>query len=253
MTIPSDITIDGVRGYGPYTVSALWKLEVLDHKEKGLLSQSMEEALGIPIPWIFDASSLHDEARGFDAIALVRRMVSFPALRGLADRSYRTTVPFWTYLTLVWNILFLRVDQFTLLTVDRSRVSTEETLPDGTTMYRFDPSRIDAVIGHAFEDERIRRESLRVSVLNTTQTSTLGTRVGRLLGHKGAIVVNVGNQLPETDRCILLGSEKNVSSITAKFILYHYHCIAKVTQEEGSADLEIRIGSQYARRFLPVL
>ena len=46
--IPKDILIDGVFGYGQYSLSALSALDALDHKN-GFLIQSVAQAVGVPI------------------------------------------------------------------------------------------------------------------------------------------------------------------------------------------------------------
>ena len=56
ITIPASAQVDAVGGYGRYSLGSLWKLGAIDNKNGTLVSDSLEEALGISIPWYVDVS-----------------------------------------------------------------------------------------------------------------------------------------------------------------------------------------------------
>lgn len=249
--ISPETTIEAVAGYGMYTLEALWKLGEIDKKSGALLSQSVEEALGTAIPYYFgqhNSDALPSNEKGF---AGLRRIFSPLHVLSYLRGAYRTNVPLPLFLSLFWTLQFSRPDQLKEIDFTSSNVLVDETRPDGSHMQTLDSNHIDELLGTMLEDERIRTEALRVAVYNTTQTPTLGTRVGRLLGHTGALVVAVGNSEPLLDQCELLGRKRLLTSKTARFIQVIYRCVVKETEEDGRADLTIKLGKMYEARFLP--
>lgn len=249
--IPAETTIEAVTGYGNYSLEALWKLGTIDKKGGLLLSQSIEEALGTAIPYyigLHNTDVLFSHEKGF---AGLRRIFSpihvFSYVRG----AYRTNIPLPLFLSLSWTLQFSRPDQLNEIDFTSSNALIDTTRADGTHIQTMDSNRIDELLGTMLEDERIRTEALRVAVYNSTQTLALGTRVGRLLGHMGALVVAVGNSEPLLDQCELWGRKILFKSTTARFVQSHFHCIAKESEEEGRADLTIKLGKTYEARFLP--
>ncbi|MDO8451881.1 MAG: LytR C-terminal domain-containing protein, partial [bacterium] len=84
---------------------------------------------------------------------------------------------------------------------------------------------------------------------NTTSVPLLAQRVARLLGHVGAVVVSVKNDLEETAACTISGEDTALDSETARFIEVHYGCSHSEEEGDDASDLTVRIGSSYASRF----
>lgn len=244
ISIPANAEVDAVGGYGRYSLDALWKLGSIDSprwssrladasakrageagKKNGtLVSDSLEEALGISIPWYIDAS------RG----------------RWLP----RTNMPLLLLFSWLWRTRDIRPDQITTISLRPETALAFEDVPDGTKVAVVDPVRVDVLLGSLFEDERIRREHLSVTVYNTTDMPTLGSRVGRMLNHIGVFVVRVGNDSPPVDACTVSGEKAVIQSVTARTMASIFHCqILERSSEAG--DLDIRVGTRYQARFLP--
>lgn len=239
MTIPSRAVIDAVGGYGTYSLDALWKLGAIDKKGAAVLTESLSETLGIPIPWYIEPVS----SSGTSPLRLST------VLAYLWGRAH-TNMPIWTLLSLAWAGSWVRPDRVTEFTISNSNVLVDRSLADGSTVQTVDTLRLDPLLQHTFEDERIRNEHLSVAVYNTTPMPTLGNRAARLVTRIGGLVVRVGNDTPQLDRCMLKGKKEVLQSVTAVVIASLFDC----DRQEGSgdiADLELRVGSVWANRFLP--
>ena len=67
----------------------------------------------------------------------------------------------------------------------------------------------------------------------------------------GGFVVAVANDTPEVSgSCELRGSEKVLHTQTARMIQQNYQCTSKEGDTQR-ADLEIRLGNGFVKRYLP--
>ena len=251
LTFPSDIAAEGTRGYGMYSLAAFWRLGEIEKKDGTVLSESMSEALGIPVTgYIGPKTALFD----FRDTAFVTVKATFSmknVFRFLGGR-FRTNIPFNKFIGLAWMLNFSRPDRTNTydFTHTIESIVQDSVLPDGSTIRILDPQRVDSQVKNIFEAESVRRESVTVAVYNTTAMPSLGNRVGRLLANLGVSVVTVGNDTPEVETCTVSGSTATLKSKTADVIVAVLGC-KPVVGETTRADLIIRIGSSYAKRFLP--
>lgn len=246
--VPSDVRVEGLYGVGMYSLESLWKLGVLEKKTERLLTESLEEALGVPIPWYVYPR----EERVVPISApekTLRNMVNPRTILPLFQASYRTNIPPFVFLKLIRIVNSVPPEQLNILDLTNAKIYSTSTLPDGSMVRTIDPNLFDAYIGSAFEVSEIRTEALTLAIYNTTKTSLLGNRMSRLLGNTGVHVIVVDNDDEEVDACVLGGSKDHLSSRTATFISNHFGCKNVEKSEEGVADLTLAIGLQYARRF----
>jgi hypothetical protein len=242
---------DGTHGYGTYSLAAFWRLGEIDKKDGTVLSESMSEALGIPVDGYIGPKT-GEFSKATDALTAAKSTFSFRNVFGFLGGVFRTNIPFAKFISLAWRLNFSRPDRVNTydFTKNSEAVSVESVLPDSSTVQILDPQRMDAQLNSVFEDETVRRESVTVAVYNTTNMLSLGERVGRLLTNLGVSVVTVGNDTPEVDACVMQGSDKALKSKSAQVIVAVLGC-KPVVGETTRADLIIRIGKIYAKRFLP--
>lgn len=212
-SISSDVFMDGVFGVGSLPVASLQRLETIDKSKKGLLALSVAETLGTPI------------GQG-EMLPLLRLRYAF---------ILRT----------------IRPDEVTRIDLASLGVYRLETLADGTKVRTFDTNRFDAVIGAALEVDSIRREGLRVRVVNTTDVAGLGNRAARIVSHAGMVVVMVESETPALMDCTVTANKSLWDSRSVSFIKTFFNCSVGSGIDDEQADLTIRLGQEYADRFLP--
>lgn len=212
-SIPPDVFVDGVFGVGSLPVASLSRLEAMDKTKKGLLAGSVAEAFGTPI-------------LPNDLSPLVR---------------------------LRWALTLrsIRPDAVNRIDLRSLGVYRLEILPDGTGIQTFDTNRFDAVIGATLEVDSIRREGLRVRVINTTDVAGLGNGAARVFGHAGMVVVMVESETPTLQACTVTAKKSLWESKSVSFIKTFFHCSVGSGNDNDQADLTIRLGQEYAHRFLP--
>lgn len=251
ISVPSDIAAEGTHGYGTYSLAAFWRLGEIEKKDGTVLAESVSEAFGVPVDgYIGPKNGPFDYSDS--SLATAKAAFSMKNVIGVIGGRYRTNIPLEKFISLAWLLNFSRPDRVKLydFTSNTSSVAQDLVLPDGSTLRLLDPQRVDSQLKTIFEDESVRRESVTVAVYNTTDMPSLGNRVGRLLTNIGVSVVTVGNDTPEVDTCTITGSDQALKSKSAQVIIIVLGC-KRVIGDVSRADLVIRIGKTYAKRFVP--
>jgi hypothetical protein len=251
LSLPSDIAAEGTHGYGTYSLAAFWRLGEIDKKDGTVLSESVSEALGIPVTWFIGPKNGLFGTRD-SPLATVKGVFSMKNVPGFLAGRFRTNISFRQFIGLAWLLNFSRPERVSAydFTRNQSAVAVDSVLPDGSTIQILDPQRLDSQLKSVFEDESLRRESVTAAIYNTTDMPSLGNRAGRLLTNIGVSVVIVGNDTPEADVCSVSGRDTALKSKSAKIIVSVFGC-TRAVGETTRADLVIRIGKSYAKRFLP--
>lgn len=250
-TIPRDARFEGTSDVGLYSFDALWRLDQLEKTHSLLTLESVESLFETPLSWYIGIAS--DKLKSTDnPVNAVQQIFSESGFTGLIIGKYRTNIRLPTFLNLWWWIRNVHPDHIDVVNLDRTNVLLGVQLPDGTSTRTIDTERLDSVIMNKLQDDDIRLESVRIAIYNTTQTRALGTRVGRMLSHAGALVVFIGNDNGEAiDRCQLSGTKQALASLTSRFIVSYFGCLTIERPTPDRAELVMKIGSEYQKRFLP--
>lgn len=243
LPVPADVYLDGVFGVGSLPLASLRKLEALDTKKKGVFAASLADAFAIPISGVID----HDtaEARQEDAFEKAKTALSPFPVSGWWGSELFLPLRFR-----LWWILFgLRPDAVTTFDLGSQGVFRSDTLADGSQVRVFDLNRFDAVIANRLEVDAIRREELRVRVVNTTDIAGLGNRAARLFSHAGMVVVAVESEPPTQKPCTVHAKKERRESKTSTFIQRVFQCRVTQADTDERGDVTVRLGEEYAQRF----
>lgn len=221
--VPPDVYLDGAFGVGTLPLASLRKLEALDIKKKGVFAASLEEALAVPIDGVIDKEALSP----FVLTAWWGNGLFLP-LR----------------LRLWWIFHRLRPDAVTMFDLEARSVFRPEWFPDGSQVRVFDINRFDAVIANRLEVDAIRREELRVRVVNTTDVAGLGNRAARILSHAGMVVVAVESEPLTQKRCSVHTKKAFWDSQSGRFIQKVIQCSMTEADTDERADVTVRLGEE---------
>lgn len=249
LTIPADTYIEGIHGYGKYSLSSLWKLGFIDKLGGMLLAESLAETLGVPITGFVGFSS---SAAGESPISVLKSTFTWKHALTQAFMRIPTNIGFAEFVSITKRLQNTGDGDVRLLDIAKTTLLQKVSLADGGAAREVDEERIDPIIGNAFEDEDVRGEGRRIAIFNTTGTSGLGSKVGKMISHIGGVVVSVTNAPELIDRCTIEASKDAINSKTAAFIRTYYHCETKISEDTLRADIIVRIGTRYASRFMPL-
>lgn len=244
--IPADISIEGVHGYGHYSLESLWRLDRLDKRGGRLFLPSLEETVALPVNWYIAPKT--EKLFAFTTpIGTVKRLFSLLNIGFLFSQD--TNLPLRTFLTFFRTIPFLRPNQ--IVTLDITPTLQDESLPDSSVRHTISVSEFDKLLGDRLEREDVRREHLGVAVVNTTVTPLLAQRAARLLGHLGMLVISLGNDPTVRTRCEIVGSRGALRHVTAELLRLQYGCLMREGEGVARADFTLFLGKNYEDTFLP--
>lgn len=233
---PSDV-VAAARGYGSYSLEALWKLGFIDGKKGSVLAQSLEQAIAVRTPY-FVGEKGDSLVPAADAVAYGKQLFSFSKLI--------TNVPLPTFVSFSWALRGARLDAIQVIDVADKSVTVTEILPDNSKREVLDANSLDTALKDVFEDESIRSEEVTAAVYNTTDLPALGTQAARLLTNLGILVVTVGNAAPQLGTCTISGDRQALISKTAMAIKTLFSCTGVEDSSNEHADLVIRLGTNNA-------
>lgn len=242
--IPSSVVIEGTRGYGKYPLASLLKLDTIDRHGGKVFIESLSDALGLPLVGL---TQISQRGSSEESVELLRQVFSWKSLFQVGSNR---AVPWSTWASWVLAARSLKADQ--VETIHTTQVLADQQQPDGSIVSLFDAQRFDYLYGNLFTDTRIRTEGVTVSVYNTTGVPTLGQRAARILSQLGVSVVTVGNDESALSNCVLSGTGASLRSQTALFIRSYFQCQIKQNDEaQGTSDLSLQLGTDYAVKFAP--
>jgi hypothetical protein len=250
LIIPSTYVVNATRGYGTYSLDALWKLGFMDKRGGSLLAESLSETLGVPVPWYIGEKAKETPAVA-DVIAYDKSLLSLTHSVSYVLSSYQTNIPFPLFVSFVRAFSSVSSEKISVIDFATKSISQKEDLPDGTVREVMNQEDIDRLLKGVFEDETIRKEGLSIAIYNTTSTPNLGNRAARLLSSYGMLVVSVGNNEKEVSDCTLFVDKGLDHAMTVRVIQELFSCRIEPNVQDKRADIEMYIGTQYADLFTP--
>lgn len=238
--IPAETRIETVGGYGVYPIRGFWLLGNIDEAARAAFVPSMQEALGLPVSFYVGPGEGESLAP-----------FSWQMLLPWGGGALQHNVPLPAALRLLRHLPFISSDHKTDVTLAPGRGLASVTAPDGSDSLTLDTNQSDVLLGPLFEEEDIRREAIPVAVYNTTTVPSLGTRVGRLLSHIGYHVVAVENDEPIIQRCEVHAGQEYAKTRSVRVVRRLFGCALVEDESQKRADIVVRMGSEYAQRFLP--
>lgn len=236
VSFPDDFYVpEVVPGYGAYKVSSVYRVGELDRRGGQVLSWTISELLGVPI----DKYLYRQDFLGAD----IKKSFLSPAVFFKAA----TDMTPWDLGRFILALEQTRFDKIKI--VDLAQIAGPLVLADGSVAQGTDKDALDNVLSGLFAEEALRREGLRVEVVNSTKVAGLGARAARILTSTGMAVINVGTTAELLPSCVVAASQKNINSVTVRRAAAIFSC-STVTKTEGErADVTVSLGQDYSQRF----
>jgi hypothetical protein len=230
--IPADAYSISNEIYHQYTLKSLWKLGLLDNRNRLILNQNISLVLNLPIKW-------YVSSQGIDQIGPPESTQNFTQI----FRARQTNMPFQLYISYLYHKLFS--DKSTISTYDFTQTDflRHETLADSRDALYLDSDKIDSALSHNFELESIRRENLKIAILNVTDVSGLGDKISKIFNRLGIYVGTVSNVSSTIESCKMIGKAAVLKTQTARIIQNIFQCSQEVRRDDKPYDLEVLIGN----------
>jgi hypothetical protein len=258
VSVPRSLLFDGVRGYGRYPLSSLLTLGAIDGIGGTLVKETLSESFAVPVEGYIgrlsaaemEPNTIKNQAQGIRDIFCGMKCV----MRFVQGQTYATDFSLAAYLR--FSFLFHGLSESDVSSIDvlKKNSVTEVTDTDGVTGQIFDVKKYDTYIPKAFEEISIRKEALRIRVINATTYAGLAEQFSRRLFRAGAFPVAVeSGRDNDLKQCEIKGTKKILHSETARYIKNVYGCSeSEENTQEALYDLTVRVGATYEKMHLPL-
>jgi|GEM_PF-3872241 len=250
VSVPSDVYVDMTRGYGSYPISSVWKLDSLDKRRGVVLTETVEEATGIPIRYFINPVS-PGGSTGSIGVQIENALSFFSCIRTFFQKN-QTNISPGIFFELSRAIRGMGPTDMTFIDLSNQAVFVDSTLADGTRVKKIDPGKLTLLLGTHAEDSQIRKENLRIAVFNSTKSSGLAQKATRImegLGFHVSSIANIDTMQPQT--CIIKGKKEIHKTKTVDALRWLYGCTIQEDGEDSQSDVTFIIGTDFERRFFP--
>lgn len=230
IVIPGNTQVEVSRQLGTWRIKSVWHLGENEGVAGALLSETITRYFKLPVIAWADEPSL-----GFSTGNVPRVLTS-------VFSSYKTNLKIGDRIKI--GLFSLRVKN-----TKRDEVNLadgylrQSRLIDGGEGYilaRSLPQKILVI----FSDPLIADAGVRVAIRDGTGTAAVSGVVSEVLEVLGAKVSSVTKEKPTESDCTIVGKDQRVVEKISKL----FQC-STALDSKGNFDLEIRIGSEFARRF----
>lgn len=228
--IPEHTEVDVASGLGVWKIETLWQLGKQQGVGGKLLADTMTKYFRFPTAEWADTSAL--------GLASGDMSNYYKAIFGI----YSSNLSLGDRIALSW--FSFNVPNSKHIDIDLSDTSylTEQKLSDGSDGYvKVEPA--PAKIMSLFADPDLAKSSHAISIQDATGQSKVAKNVGQVVEVLGAKVASISDQEEEDVDCTVKG--RNEELITKVMALFQ----CKKGEGTTNFDVEILLGSQFAKRF----
>jgi hypothetical protein len=211
-----DAHSDKVSAYSHYTLKGIWDFGLQQGNNPRELNKVLTRTLSLPLGWY--RTSVQGRTVG--------------------------NMPWPSRVFYEWQLRFSDRKAWETFDFTGTAWYRKERLADGTGVLVADADAMQKRMGPAFEIGPVRRENLRVSVINTTSRSGLADDFAKILGNIGMYVGLVSNNQPSVKSCLLRAETAQLNSATAKALEVYFGCGTDMKRPDGPFDMEIFIGEK---------
>lgn len=230
LNLPKGMQIEVTHGYGKYRVEAITGLEKQE-KRPGLLAESLQENLGVPIGgWIYTTDNKEELSNEIGKQILGRG---------------ETNLSKWDLVRLWWQVRKLRYARVKTLDLGKIRLLVDLTLPDRSKVWEIDKTSFDRWVQRLVFEPEMQEEHLGIEILNGTSHPGLAEKAARLLANIGGEVVWAGNSEIKYQRSNIKSQKEQKNSYTVQRIMKIFNAEWEEKNNEERGEITLILGEDY--------
>lgn len=244
---PPNTYVEAPYGFGFYPFGTIYDLGEIEKRGGEVLTSTAQEFFATPIDrWLKIQSGEFEIKDGQsakkDILGLFQK--NFNPLE--KERALRTNLTIFDTARIWWKVREVRFDKITYFNLRESDVLSDFALSEGTSAKKPNLASLDHLLASFLIDGKIREESFKIEVLNSTDREGLGSRVARLITNLGGTVITLGNQENKLDHCLIKFKKEDSGKKTIQRLKRIFSCQVEEGDLSGSrADLIFVIGEDY--------
>jgi len=230
--IPGDTQVEVARNLGVWKLENVWKLAENEKLTGSLVAQTITRYFKFPVFAWADKGAAGLSEGGF--ISVIKAVIT----------PYKTNLKIGDRLRIgLFSLRIANADRVHINLAETSYLK-KTTLTDGSEGYAI-VGRPSNKLTSIFADTDISSQEFKVVIRDATSETGLVEELGEVVEVLGAKVVSILKIQKQKIDCEVVGKDKEKTKKIARF----FSCKVREQKLEGSLDLEITIGSQFAERF----
>jgi len=235
LVIPGDTQVDVARNYGELRLKNVWQLGINEKIGGSLLAETVSQNFLFPV-FLWSGSDAKSIADG--SFTGILRFIIFPK---------STNINLGDRLSIGLFALKIRNVEKDSIDLGKNQFLSKQKLNDGQFGYILSgpiSPRLTAYFSdNDFADSAASGKNLRVSIKDATGMAGVADKVGQIVEIMGGKVISVDKRNLAPGDCIVLGTDPKIVRKIADL----FAC--KTSSSRGEMDLEIDLGSDFAKRF----
>ncbi len=232
MTIPSNTEVDVARQLGRWKLGSVWELGENEKLGGKLLTETVVKHFKLPVVAWAD-----DPARGFTE-------GNFADVIKASFLPYKTNLGIGDKLKLGLFAIKIKNLKREDINFAESNLLRKTVLIDGEEGYLLTNNLPNYIIA-LFSSPEISSKSTRVVISNATGKGGIAEDIGEVIEVMGAKLANIKREEESDLDCVVAGREEIIVNQIAEV----FSCKKSKDLPEGNFDLEIKIGTEFAKRF----
>lgn len=250
ISLPENLYLKAAYGAGFYEAGKLWHLAKLQEKEpREFVAQTYANLFQIPIDSVINdsANSLSVSKKedifnlfgikGFIFLIKNRDLIKPAEKLGLLNQ-----LNFWR------QVLRAKAGSTQFINLNRADFTENLVLPDNSEKLALNSVNTRLFLKDFFVDSRIRKENLKIEILNAAGESGLAEKGAAIVANLGGLVVKTGNYSSSASNCLIRVNPEFEPSFTLNRLAQAFHCQVSFEENNNRVDLSLILGSDFAEK-----
>lgn len=230
LIIPGDTEVEVARNYGELRIKNVWQLGVNEKIGGNLLAGTITQNFLFPV-FLWSDGDIRALAEG--NLLGTLRFIFFPK---------STSITFGDRVSAGIFAMQINNSNKNLLDLGKNQFLVKQKLNDGEAGYVINGDMSPRLTVY-FADNNFADKNLRVSIADSTNEAGVADKVGQIIEIMGGKIVSIDKKSGANTDCTVFGSNTKAVRIIAAI----FSC--KISHDKGNFDLEIDLGSAFAKRF----
>lgn len=230
--IPANTQLDVARGLGSFRVKSIWQLGINEKLGGKLLSETIVKNFHFPV-YTWGDNNIKGLAES--EFLSIFRAVFFPA---------KTNLKIGDRIKIAFFSLGVKASKRVNIDLREGQYLKKTQLVDGEEGYLVSVAGLSKLFP-TFSENGISQQNLRINIKDETGQREVAEQVGETLEVLGVKVASLERKGVEDLDC----SFRTKNEDLAKKVSFIFSCKREKIAPEGNFDLELNLGSQFAKRY----
>lgn len=259
LQVPADLYVMVPYSFGNYKIQAVWELSKLSKKNRKFLTPDLllkktlrDNFYFFPEAWVKINSFLPNDFKldKKKTKEILKQNTGFLGLislfKSIKTQRVKTNLTFIDFLRLYFSLSNLYEERIFVYNLESLDVLKKTTLSDGTKLKYLEREKLLPIITKLFSNQEVKNENLTISIINASQKTGEGKKVGNIILALGGRVIEIKTAEKTSPFSLCQVGDMNFArSYTFEKIKTIFNCNFEKRLLEERGDINLVIGEDY--------